>query len=98
MSTPRLTVRAATHRDAGTLARLAHPRRRPAGPVLIAEHDGVPVAALALTSGSVDADRTHATAAATRLLRLRRYQLMCQGGEVGGAASLLGRRIAPVPA
>jgi hypothetical protein len=98
MSDSTLTVRAASPRDEATLARLSHPRPRPGGPVLIAEQDGVPVATLALTSGSIDADRSRVTAAATRLLRLRRYELMRQGGEVGEASALLRRRRAPVTA
>jgi hypothetical protein len=91
-----LTIRAATPRDASALRRIAARERRPPlrGHALIAYRDGVTVAAVALTSGSVFADRRHATGDAVRLLRLRRYQLLRQGGDVGPARSLL-RRLAP---
>jgi|tagenome__1003787_1003787.scaffolds.fasta_scaffold12887149_1 hypothetical protein len=62
------------------------------GHMLIAERSGVPVAAISLTSGAVVAE-PRSSAAATRLLRLRRYQLLRQGGEVGQRTSLL-RRVA----
>ena len=92
MSDHALTVRAATSRDAHALSRLAAPDGR--GHVLLAERGGVAIAALALTSGSVLSDRRHATGDAVRLLRLRRYQLLRQGGDVGPAHFLL-RRLAP---
>jgi hypothetical protein len=84
-----VTVRQATRGDATALARLAHrsTRRRPRGRMLIAERRGVPVAALALTSGVVVADMSSDPAAALRALRHRRYQLLRQGGEVGRLAS-----------
>jgi hypothetical protein len=93
-----LTIRAATTHDAHTVARLArlggHAPLR--GAALLAECDGVPVAAIALTSGSVVADPFHATAHAAHLLRGRRYRLLRQGGDVGRVRSLL-RRLAPQP-
>jgi hypothetical protein len=94
-----LTVRAATPHDAPTVARLARldGRTPPRGAALLAERDGVPVAAIALTSGSVLADPFHATADAVGLLRGRRYRLLRQGGDVGRLRSLL-RRLAPQPA
>lgn len=92
-------IRAATPDDAPSVARLAQLDGRPPlrGAVLLAEHDGVPVAAVALTSGSVVADPFRATADAVHLLRGRRYRLLRQGGDVGHVGSLL-RRLAPQPA
>ena len=94
-----LTIRAATPRDHGTLLRLARRECRPrlGGRALLAERDGVAIAALALTSGRVATDASSATADAVRRLRHRRYQLLRQGGDVGPAWSLL-RRLAPQPA
>jgi hypothetical protein len=93
-----VTIRAATARDARTVARLARLDSRPllGGDALLAERDSVPIAAIALTSGSVVADPFHATADAVRLLRARRYRLLRQGGDVGRARPLL-RRLAPQP-
>ena len=96
-----LTVRAATPRDDGALQRLARSERRPriGGRALLAERDGVAIAALALTSGRVATDASSATATAdvVRRLRYRRYQLLRQSGGAGPAWSLL-RRLAPRPA
>lgn len=47
----------------------------PAGPRLLAELDGVPVAALAVTDGSVVADPFARTAGVVDLLRVRARQL-----------------------
>jgi hypothetical protein len=95
----RLTIRAATPLDVATMRRLARLDGRPRlrGDALLAERDGLAVAAVALTSGSVVADPLHATADAVRLLRARRYRLLRQGGDVGRVRSLL-RRLAPQPA
>ena len=94
-----LTIRAATPRDHGTLQRLARSERRPrlGGRALLAERDGVAIAALALTSGRAVTDASAATTDAVRRLRHRRYQLLRQGGDVGPAWTLL-RRLAPQPA
>lgn len=91
-----LTIRAATPHDADTLRRLAalDSRPQPRGVTLLAECDGVPVAAIALTSGLVVADPFHPTVDAVHLLRHRRYRLLRQGGDVGLARTLL-RRLAP---
>jgi hypothetical protein len=62
--------------------------------VLLAEQHGEPVAAISLVSGSVVADPFRHSADAARLLKLRRYQLLRQGGDVGPARSLL-RRLLP---
>ena len=88
-----LTVRAATPRDADALSQVDN-RALLTGPALIAERDGVALAAVALTSGAVAADPFRPTGEAVRLLRRRRYQLLRQGGDVGPAGSLL-RRLAP---
>jgi hypothetical protein len=93
---PALTIRAATPRDAGALSQLAALDIRPplGGRTLLAERDGVAIAAVALTSGAVVADPFHAGTDAVRQLRFRRYQLLRQGGDTGPAQSLL-RRLAP---
>lgn len=98
MLDPALTIRAATPRDAHALARLAELDGRPQlrGRALLAERDGVVIAALALTGGSVVAHPFHATAGDVPLLRLCRYGLLRQGGGVGPARSLM-RRLAPQP-
>jgi len=64
------------------------------GLALLAEHHGVAVAAITLTSGRIEADASPAGARAVPELRRRRYQLLRQGGDVGPARSLL-RRLAP---
>lgn len=91
-----LRTRAATPQDQDTLRRLAalanHPR--PSGHALLAERDGVAIAAIALTSGLVLADPSDRGTEAARLLRYRRYRLLRQGGDVGTARTLL-RRLAP---
>jgi hypothetical protein len=91
-----LTVRAASRHELDVLSRLAGLDRRASyrGHALLAERGGIAIAAIALTSGSVLTDRRHVTGDAVRLLRLRRYQLLRQGGDVGPARSLL-RRLAP---
>lgn len=91
-----LTIRVATPRDARALSRLAglDSRRPLSGRALLAEHDGVVTAAIALTSGSVVADPFRPASEAVRQLRYRRYQLLRQGGDSGPAWSLL-RRLAP---
>ena len=77
-----LTIRAALPHDAGAL---------------LAERDGVAIAAIALTSGRLATDASSAAADAVRRLRYRRYELLRQGGDVGPAWSLL-RRLTPQPA
>jgi hypothetical protein len=80
-----LTVRPAAAGDADALRRLAclAGRPRPLGHALLAEEDGVPVAAVALTSGAVLADPLLPSTVAVRALRLRRYQVLRQGANVG---------------
>ena len=88
-----LIIRAATPRDADTVGRLAaltgHPP--PRGRTLLAQRDGVAIAALPLTSGLVLADPSMPTVEAGCLLRYRRYRLLRQGGDVGMANTLLHR-------
>lgn len=91
-----LTIRAATPRDVQTLAALDS-RAPLRGHALLAERHAVLIAAIALSSGSVVADPFQATADAVHLLRIRRYRLLRQGGDVGQLRSLL-RRLAPQPA
>jgi len=68
-----LTVRAASRYELDVLSRLAglDGRASHGGHALLAERDGVPIAAIALTSGRVATDRRHATGDAVRLLRYR---------------------------
>jgi hypothetical protein len=55
MSSPALTIRGSTPEDERALANLAR-RARPRGPSLIAEMNGIAVAALSLTTGVVMTD------------------------------------------
>jgi hypothetical protein len=89
MSRPTLSIRLSRPRDAAALARLARANSvaPPSGRALIAERHGVPVAALALTSGAVIADPARRGGDTIRLLRRGRYQLVRQGGEVGRLSS-----------
>jgi hypothetical protein len=91
-----LTIRVATPEDARALQRLAYlDSARPlTGRVLVAESDGSPVAAVSLDHGALIADPFRRSADAARLLRLRRYQLLHQGGDVAPAWSVL-RRLVP---
>jgi hypothetical protein len=67
MSSPALTIRSATPEDERALANLAR-RARPRGPALIAEMDGIAVAALSLTTGAVMTDPFVPTADVVRAL------------------------------
>jgi hypothetical protein len=91
---PAVTVRAASPADSRTLDLLAWLTRRSrprAGRDLLAERDGVPLAAISLTSGTVLADPGNTTPEIVRALRLTRYRTMRQGGRTGAARSLLSR-------
>jgi hypothetical protein len=68
-----VTIRAAFPDDAPAVARLAalDSARVPAGPLLLAEIDGEPWAAIDLRSGKAVADPFRPTAALVELLRLR---------------------------
>jgi hypothetical protein len=98
MSDQSLTIRTAVPDDGATLRRLAQLDSAPVlhRRVLLAESDGVPVAAISLDTGAVTADPFQPNATAVRLLRLRRYQLLRQGGDAGPAKQLL-RRLVPDP-
>jgi hypothetical protein len=91
-----VTIRVAWPDDYEALRRLAalDSAQPPTGRVLMAEQAGQPLAAISLSSGSVVADPFRPTADAVHLLRLRRYQLLRQGGDTGPARSLL-RRLLP---
>jgi hypothetical protein len=88
-----ITIRPGEQHDADALRRLAAGDHRSAltGPVLVAVAAGVPLAAIALGSGTVVADRSRPTLDAVRLLRRRRYRLLRQGGDVGSRSLLLRR-------
>ena len=90
MNASPLSIRLSTKQDGDVLSTLDHGARR-TGRVLIAERDGVPIAAVALTSGAVAAYASSTAGDAVRLLRKRRYRLMRQSGEVVRLASLNGR-------
>jgi hypothetical protein len=66
-------IRQATHDDALALRLLAElDSQRPfAGPALIAENGGVPIAAISLFDGRVVADPFQRTEVVTQLLRMR---------------------------
>jgi hypothetical protein len=98
MNNQDLTIRVAAPEDADALRRLAalDSAAPLAGRVLLAESDGVPVAAVSLANGAVTADPFHYTADAVRVLMLRRYQLARMSGDVLPARSRL-RRLVPSP-
>jgi hypothetical protein len=72
-----VVIRRAKRADAGRLQRLAQldSGRAPAGPALVAELDGVLVAAVPLHDGRPLADPFVPSAAVVKLLELRRAQL-----------------------
>ncbi|HWH93957.1 MAG TPA: hypothetical protein VNT03_08845 [Baekduia sp.] len=72
-----MTIRTALPDDSRAIARLAalDSARVPAGPLLLAEIDGEPWAAIALSSGRAIADPFRPTAALVDLLRRRAAQL-----------------------
>jgi hypothetical protein len=71
-TTPTISIRAATHGDGQTLARLAALDSAPVpfGPVMIAEVDGQPRAALAVADDRVIGDPFVRTAGLAELLRV----------------------------
>jgi hypothetical protein len=85
-----VSIRLSNPSDARALTRLAalDDAARLSGRALIAERDGVALAAVALTSGRVVAAPSPRAAAAVHLLRLRRYRLLRQGGRVARLSSL----------
>src|SRR5262245_50373501 len=91
-----LTIRLAGHDDHRTLRRLAalDSARTLRGRVLLAETDSGPIAAISLATGAITADPFQHTADAVHTLRLRRYQLLRQGGDAAPARQAL-RRLVP---
>ncbi|WP_445148608.1 hypothetical protein [Baekduia sp. Peel2402] len=77
LSSPGVTIRPAFPDDVPALARLAalDSQRLPHGPLLLAEIDGEPWAAIALETTRVIADPFRPTAALVELLRGRAAQL-----------------------
>jgi hypothetical protein len=98
MRSDAMTIRAATSADTGAIRRLAAStsRPRPRGPLLVAEHDGDMLAAIAVSSGAVITDPGRPVADIVHGLRRRRYQLLRQNGDVGAARTLL-RHLAAAP-
>jgi hypothetical protein len=93
MRTHTLNVRAIQSGDSLELHWLASPARAPGSmrPGLLAERDGLPVAAIALSSGAVVSDPGDPAEDVVRSLRFLRYQVMRQGGASGAWRSLLRR-------
>lgn len=96
MSDQELTIRMAKPEDGPSLRRLAalDSARPLRGRVLLAEADGVPVAAISLEGGTVTADPFEHTADTVRLLMVRRYQLL-RRGEVEPSPRPLLLRLVP---
>jgi hypothetical protein len=90
---PTLTVRTTTQSD---LRGLAHRSGRevPRGRALVAERNGLAIAAISLTSGAVLRDAGAFTADAEHVLRFLRYRLLRQAGQRGALQARL-RRQAP---
>jgi len=88
-----VTIRHATSHDGLTVERLAalDSQSTPHGEVLLAEREGVALAAISLISGRVVADLCERTETVVWMLRRRRYELLRQGGEVAPARMLLRR-------
>jgi hypothetical protein len=99
MTDPTMTIRPASAHDAAAVRRLAALDSAVplSGPVLLAELDGDPVAAVSVDTGSVTADPFQHTAHAVRVLLLRRNQLISDAAGVAPARPLL-RRVALDPA
>jgi hypothetical protein len=91
-----VTVRRATDADVMALTRLAalDSAAIPAAPVLLAEVDGEPLAALSLVDGAVAADPFHRTADLVALLCVRAAQLEAQPRLGGRLVRLARRRVA----
>ncbi|UTI66812.1 hypothetical protein NBH00_11530 [Paraconexibacter antarcticus] len=89
-STPTVAMRLATPADDATVERLAtlDSATVPAGPLLIGTLDGVPAAAIGITSGDVVADPFRPTAALVDLLRLRAEHLCGPARSPGGVRRL----------
>ena len=96
MSKSTVTVRAAGAADSRTvdsLARRAGRSRGLPGRALLAERNGLPLAAIGLTSGTLLADPTSPRLDVVSALKFTRYRIMRQGGQIGAARSLLARGV-----
>ena len=92
MSEAAITIRVASPADSLTLESLAWLTgglRPPVGTTLLAERDGVPLAAIRLTSGTVLADPCDTGAEVVAALKFIRYRILRQGGQTGAARALL---------
>ncbi len=87
-TTPTISIRAATHGDGPALARLAalDSTSVPLGPVLLAEVDGRPRAALSINDDRVIGDPFARTAELVDLLRLHARALAERDERVAVAA------------
>jgi hypothetical protein len=83
-TTPTISIRAATHGDGPTLARLAALDSAPVpfGPVLLAEVDGQPRAALSVSDDRVIGDPFARTAELAELLRVHARSTAARGDRV----------------
>ncbi|WP_354697955.1 hypothetical protein [Paraconexibacter sp. AEG42_29] len=81
-----VAIRTATPDDSATIVRLAalDSSAVPAGPHLIGTVDGVPAAAISLSTGAVVADPFTPTAALVALLRMRAEHLRGPARSPGG--------------
>jgi hypothetical protein len=89
-----ISVRRVGSADSDTLealSRLTGRVRRLSGTSLLAEIDGVPVAAIGMTSGTVLADPGNTPLDVIGALRLTRYRILRQGGQTWSARSRLTR-------
>ncbi len=86
ISTPTISIRAATHGDGPALARLAALDSAPVpfGPTLIAEVDGRPRAALSVSEGRVIGDPFARTAELVELLRVHARATAQREERLGG--------------
>jgi hypothetical protein len=94
MRSDAMTICAATSADTDAVRRLAAStsRPRPRGPLLVAEHDGEMVAAIAVSSGAVIADLDRpAAVGVVGDLRRRRYELLRLNGGTAEARVLMRR-------
>ena len=88
INTPTISIRAATHGDGPTLARLAALDSAPVpfGPVLLAEVDGQARAALSIDDERVIGDPFVRTAGLLELLRMHARALVARDEHVALAA------------
>lgn len=97
-----LVIRQARIADSAALARLAQLDGAPpllGDPLLIAEIEGLPVAALSLESGKAIADPFHPSAALVEVLRLRAAQIRGERpSRLPGLRSWVARIRRPAPA